>query len=67
MHIASRSSDDRFSDAGDEGESQKDGLEARMTMVGVQRGWSALRGCFKLQVGDTNPFTDKNGYVDLGF
>src|SRR5215203_818770 len=21
----------------------------------------------KLQVGDTNPFTDKNGYVDLGF
>src|SRR5215217_2318841 len=22
---------------------------------------------FKLQVGDTNPFTDKNGYVDLGF
>jgi hypothetical protein len=22
---------------------------------------------FKLQVGDTIPFTDKNGYVDLGF
>jgi hypothetical protein len=22
---------------------------------------------FKLQVGDTNPFTDKNGYVGLGF
>jgi hypothetical protein len=22
---------------------------------------------FRLQVGDTNPFTDKNGYVDLGF
>ena len=22
---------------------------------------------FKLQVGDTNPFTGKNGYVDLGF
>jgi hypothetical protein len=22
---------------------------------------------FKLQVGDTNPFTDKHGYVDLGF
>jgi hypothetical protein len=22
---------------------------------------------FKLQVGDTNPFTDKNGYIDLGF
>jgi len=22
---------------------------------------------FKLQAGDTNPFTDENGYVDLGF
>jgi hypothetical protein len=22
---------------------------------------------FKLQVGDTNMFSDKNGYVDLGF